>query len=91
MAYREINTDNPLLWTKPAAMTRVPHSELAMHCRAAGCPVLAFARTGQDYGFIVFDRDGETRYTHGLLSEILPFGSPAYQQATRQAIRPCPF
>ena len=91
MAYREIDISNSLLWTKPASMTRVPHSELAVYCRAAGCPVLAFARTGPTYGFIVFERDGEPRYTHGLLSEILPFGSPAYNAASAQAIRPCPF
>lgn len=83
------NLDSPL-WLKPGEPTRAPHSELAMHCRAAGCEIVAFVRTGNDYAHIAFKsaKDDEVKFTHGLMSEVLPYGSRAWNTCKVSAIVP---
>ena len=74
------------VWIKPKTPTIVPHSELAMHVGAAGRFVRGFARTGEDYAHILYGDEGNPKPTHGLMSEVLPFGSEAYKTCKASAI-----
>lgn len=49
---------------------KVPHSELAMHVKAAGKDILAWMLT-RNYAYVVFDDAGCCGYTHGLPNEVL--------------------
>lgn len=67
------------IWTKTYRDDiLVPHSELAMHVGAAGCPIYAFARTSNNYCHIIYIKDGCNKSTHGLITEVIPYQSDLY-------------
>lgn len=52
----------------------VPHSELAMHARAAGKQLIAWAckPSGRECGIVFAEKGGGCGHTFGLPSEVLP-------------------
>ena len=52
----------------------VPHSELAMHVKAAGRPLIAWACKGRSCGIVYEESDGGCGYVDGLAGEVLDIG-----------------
>ena len=76
-------------WLFPEEPTEIPYSELAMHVGAAGQKIKAFIRTEPDYCYIAYGSNPHSPYniTHGLISEVLPFGSDAYNDCIQSELQ----
>lgn len=75
--YARIRNFGPVWTPKRAGLSHValtvPYSELAMHTRAAGKPLVAWACNPRACGIVYAEPQGGCEWTTGLPSEVLPF------------------